>query len=116
VGEKFIEKPFERQERVWRDFRTRMVHSAHTGGHHEEGKDGLTVILELGAGMSTPGVLRWPNEDLVSRGHGKIKLIRIGLEAAGCVDWGNEDMVGVTADIGRVFEILARSGRPAASS
>ncbi len=93
-----------------------MVHSTHASGHQEVGNDGLAVILALGAGMSTPGVLRWPNEDLVSRGHGKMKLIRIGLEAAGSVDWGNEDMVGVTADSGRVLEILLGSGRPLASS
>ena len=38
-----------------------------------------TVILELGVGMNAPGVLRWPNEDFVRKGDGKVKLVRVRL-------------------------------------
>jgi hypothetical protein len=37
------------------------------------------VILELGAGMNTPGVLRWPDEKLAERSGGRVKLVRVGM-------------------------------------
>jgi O-acetyl-ADP-ribose deacetylase (regulator of RNase III)/NAD-dependent SIR2 family protein deacetylase len=130
-GDAFIEAPFEGQEKVYLAFRQKMLHASH---HHsgdnchktEHGfspkagvkandeemqpktnrKEELSVILSLGVGLSTPGVLRWPNEDLVTRGSGNIKLIRIGLEAAGCADWGDDNMVGIQGDVGSVLETL----------
>lgn len=35
--------------------------------------------------MNTPGVLRWPNEDLVRKGGGRVKLIRMGLGSSAAV-------------------------------
>jgi O-acetyl-ADP-ribose deacetylase (regulator of RNase III)/NAD-dependent SIR2 family protein deacetylase len=65
----FNESPFRAGELRWREFRKRVLTS-------DKKK---TVILELGAGMNTPGVLRWPNEDLVRQGQGKVRLIRVGM-------------------------------------
>ncbi|KAH7402543.1 hypothetical protein BKA66DRAFT_404079 [Pyrenochaeta sp. MPI-SDFR-AT-0127] len=67
-GSWFNEGPFQAGEGRWKDFRRRVL---------AEKKE--TVILELGVGMNTPGVLRWPNEDLVRKGGGRVKLIRVGL-------------------------------------
>jgi O-acetyl-ADP-ribose deacetylase (regulator of RNase III)/NAD-dependent SIR2 family protein deacetylase len=67
-GSWFNETPFRAGEARWREFRREVLISA-----------GETVILELGVGMNTPGVLRWPNEDLVRKGNGRIKLVRFGV-------------------------------------
>ncbi|KAH6889451.1 hypothetical protein B0T10DRAFT_538452 [Thelonectria olida] len=64
----FNEQPFKEGEERWNDFGSRIL---------REGKK--LVILELGVGMNTPGVLRWPNEDLTTDGDGNIKLIRAGI-------------------------------------
>lgn len=121
-GDYFIEAPFRGQERVYRTFRHGVLRDSQSQDHdsklranssvEDDVKEETTVILELGVGLSTPGVLRWPNEDLVSRGKGRIKLIRIGLDAAGCVDWDDSNMVGVQGDVGRALELLLGSQRP----
>ncbi|KAF3045459.1 hypothetical protein E8E12_005792 [Didymella heteroderae] len=67
-GDWFNDRPFQEGEKRWRKFRHNLL---------EKGKE--TLILELGVGMNTPGVLRWPNEDLVRKGNGRVKLVRLGL-------------------------------------
>ncbi|KAL1965877.1 hypothetical protein VTN77DRAFT_5010 [Rasamsonia byssochlamydoides] len=54
-GDYFNPEPFQDQERKWAAF-LRQV---------KQDGSSRTVILELGVGMNTPGVLRWPNEELV---------------------------------------------------
>jgi O-acetyl-ADP-ribose deacetylase (regulator of RNase III)/NAD-dependent SIR2 family protein deacetylase len=95
-GDWFTEFPFQEGEQRWRRFRTNALRN----------ENGLTVILELGVGMSTPGVLRWPNEDLTKRAKGRVKLVRIGIDAAGVVDWDLENAVGVNGDVGSVLKVL----------
>lgn len=67
-GDWFNDKPFQEGEKRWRNFR-----------HDLLANEKQTVVLELGVGMNTPGVLRWPNEDLVRKGDGRVKLVRLGL-------------------------------------
>ncbi|KAL5315216.1 hypothetical protein ACEPPN_017867 [Leptodophora sp. 'Broadleaf-Isolate-01'] len=100
-GSAFTELPFREGERRWKEFRRNVL----------EKKNRSTVILELGVGMSTVGVLRWPNEDLVGRGEGRVKLIRVGLENSGVVDWDMENAVGVNGDVGGVLKTLRDSRR-----
>jgi len=67
------------------------------------------VILELGVGMNTPGVLRWPNEDLVARSGGTVKLIRVGLGTEAMVPWEQEDQglsTFIQGDVQRVIPPL----------
>ncbi|KXH46931.1 hypothetical protein CNYM01_00777 [Colletotrichum nymphaeae SA-01] len=80
AGHWFNEKPFEDGEKRWKQFRRDVVHR----------EERTTVILELGVGMSTPGVLRWPNEDLVMRGGGRVKLVRVGKGPETAVPWDLE--------------------------
>ncbi|KAM0328011.1 hypothetical protein ACHAQA_005410 [Verticillium albo-atrum] len=68
AGSWFNEVPFEGGEENWKQFRSHVRRGAKQ-----------TVILELGVGMSTPGVLRWPNEDLVRKSGGRVKLVRLGM-------------------------------------
>jgi O-acetyl-ADP-ribose deacetylase (regulator of RNase III)/NAD-dependent SIR2 family protein deacetylase len=74
-GDWFNDRPFEEGEKRWRKFRQGVLE------HHA----GNTVVLELGVGMNTPGVLRWPNEDLVRKGGGRVKLVRMGLGPSAAV-------------------------------
>ncbi|OHF03063.1 hypothetical protein CORC01_01821 [Colletotrichum orchidophilum] len=81
AGHWFNEKPFQDGEKRWKQFRRDVLHR----------EDRTTVILELGVGMSTPGVLRWPNEDLVMRGGGRVKLVRVGKGPETAVPWDLEE-------------------------
>lgn len=67
-GDWFNDRPFQEGEKRWRKFRHELLANRRD-----------TVVLELGVGMNTPGVLRWPNEDLVRKGGGRVKLVRLGL-------------------------------------
>lgn len=91
AGDWFNERPFEEGEERYQDFLDQI---------EREGK--TAVVLELGVGMSTPGVLRWPNEQLVRWGEGKVKLIRGGEQAAGTVDFDLEaggNAIGIEGNI-----------------
>jgi O-acetyl-ADP-ribose deacetylase (regulator of RNase III)/NAD-dependent SIR2 family protein deacetylase len=97
----FNERPFVQGERKWREFRKGMLNAG----------TGKTVILELGVGLSTPGVLSLPNENLVMRGDGNIRLIKAGLGPAGSVDWELEDeglAVGIDGDLAITLSQLLR--------
>lgn len=104
-GGYFNSEPFRDQEIKWNMF---------LRGLEKDGTDSLedispstscgrVVLLELGVGLNTPGVLRWPNEDLVSGSKNKdFRLIRVGKEASGCVPWELEEedlAVGIDGDI-----------------
>lgn len=107
AGDWFNEVPFQDGERRWKKFRRETV----LGGEK------TTVILELGAGMSTPGVLRWPNEDLVARGRGRVKLIRVGLGPETAVPWRLDEAglaINIDGDISAVVkELLSKEIEPA---
>ncbi|CEO59896.1 hypothetical protein PMG11_04546 [Penicillium brasilianum] len=104
-GSYFDAAPFRGMERKWERFlreleseEVRMVES------------GSVVILELGVGLNTPAVLRWPNEDLVSESESqRFRLIRVGMDAAGCVPWELEEQklaVGISGDIKAALDAL----------
>lgn len=99
AGNWFNELPFQDGERRWKQFRKGTVLSG----------EKTTVILELGAGMSTPGVLRWPNEDLVNRGRGRVKLIRVALGPETAVPWALDEAglaISIDGDISAVVREL----------
>lgn len=99
AGDWFNEVPFQDGEARWEQFRRETV----LGGEK------TTVILELGAGMSTPGVLRWPNEDLVARGRGRVKLVRVGLGPETAVPWSQDEAglaISIDSDISAVVREL----------
>ncbi|KAK6211211.1 Appr-1-p processing enzyme family protein [Colletotrichum tabaci] len=103
AGHWFNESPFQEGEKRWKGFRRDVV------GDRKK----TTVILELGVGMSTPGVLRWPNEDLVMRGDGCVKLVRVGLGPETAVPWSLEEdglATSIDGDISTVvMELLGQS-------
>jgi hypothetical protein len=88
-------------ERTWERFLEDQMSSANSGS---------VVILELGVGLNTPAVLRWPNEDLVSESESRqFRLIRVGMEASGCVPWELEEedlAVGISGDIKAALDVL----------
>lgn len=106
AGDWFNGVPFQDGEKRWKQFRRDTM----------LGSEKTTVILELGAGMSTPGVLRWPNEDLVARGRGRVRLIRVGLGAETAVPWGLEEAglaITIDGDISAVVrELLSKRIEP----
>jgi O-acetyl-ADP-ribose deacetylase (regulator of RNase III)/NAD-dependent SIR2 family protein deacetylase len=71
------------------------------------------VILEVGAGWNTPGVLRWPDEELVEDGVA-VGLVRIGFKGAEEVPWGwtgdgeggNVKGVAIGVDAGLVMKAI----------
>jgi O-acetyl-ADP-ribose deacetylase (regulator of RNase III)/NAD-dependent SIR2 family protein deacetylase len=102
AAEWFNETPFREGNRRWKE----MVREL------QKGEQGKTVILELGVGLSTPGVLRWPNEDLVASAEGDSKLIRAGIGPAGCVEWELEEegvAIGIDGDLNGTITELAKA-------
>lgn len=108
-GSFFNDMPFRAQEFKYKKFLEKLAHES-------ERHDTMVnpVIMELGVGLNTPGVLRWPNEDLVSeKGHGGLKLIRIGMDASGCIPWNLEDeglAIGISGDIKMAVDLLTTQG------
>ncbi|KAL5462101.1 hypothetical protein PMIN07_004984 [Paraphaeosphaeria minitans] len=88
----FNERPYRAGEARWQKFRRRVL----------SGGGGKTVVLELGVGMNTPGVLKWPNEDLVRQGNQQVKLIRLAVGNHAEVPWDLEEAelaTGIDGDI-----------------
>ncbi|TDZ19986.1 Protein-ADP-ribose hydrolase [Colletotrichum orbiculare MAFF 240422] len=96
AGGWFNETPFEEGEMRWKEFRDKVMAR----------RDKTTVILELGVGMSTPGVLRWPDEDLVVRGGGRVKLVRVGMGPEAAVPWELEDAGLATSIDGDISTVV----------
>lgn len=100
-GGYFNEFPFRELEEDYKRF---------LKGVQSESGESKTVILELGVGLNTPAVLRWPNEDLVSESPDRrFRLVRIGIAAAGCVPWELEERdlaVGISGDLRVVLKAL----------
>ncbi|GLB04986.1 hypothetical protein AtubIFM57258_011015 [Aspergillus tubingensis] len=69
AGNWFNERPFAPGETRWHQFREAFLTDLTRN----------VVILELGVGLSTPGVLRWNNEELVEQSDGRVRLVRAGL-------------------------------------
>lgn len=68
-----------------------------------------TVVLEMGAGMNTPVVLRWHNEDVVRGSGGNVRLVRAGIGAAGSVPLEMEekdDAIGIEGGLDSVLDAL----------
>ncbi|KAF4969845.1 hypothetical protein FSARC_3003 [Fusarium sarcochroum] len=98
AGSWFNQAPFKDAETRWKAWKSRIL---------KERKK--VVILELGVGMNTPGVLRWPNEDLVMKSDGFVKLIRVGLGSEAMVSWEQEDdglSTFIQGDIERAIPLL----------
>ncbi|CAJ0550891.1 Ff.00g108210.m01.CDS01 [Fusarium sp. VM40] len=98
AGSWFNQAPYKEGETQWKAWRSRIL---------KEKKK--LVILELGVGMNTPGVLRWPNEDLVMRSDGMVKLIRVGIGPETMVPWEQEDggvSTCIQGDIERAIPLL----------
>ncbi|PHH65891.1 hypothetical protein CDD81_1260 [Ophiocordyceps australis] len=93
----FNDGPFQDGEECWRRFRERL-----------RSQKKRTVLLELGVGLSTPGVLRWPNELLTRAGDGNIKLIRAGMGPEVAVPKDLENKGLATAIDGDMAATIAR--------
>ncbi|OBS25947.1 hypothetical protein FPOA_06480 [Fusarium poae] len=94
----FNQSPYKDGEVQWKAWKSRIT---------KEKKK--LVVLELGVGMNTPGVLRWPNEDLVERSHGLVKLVRVGMGTEAMVPWEQEDSglsTFIQGDIQRIVPLL----------
>lgn len=105
-GNYFNDEPFREQNLKWDMF----LRSLDEEQKEQKAGSAKTVILELGVGLNTPGVLRWPNEDLVTESENQdFRLIRVGIGASGCVPWELEEedlAVGVSADVKTALDLL----------
>ncbi|KAJ4293082.1 hypothetical protein N0V90_008364 [Kalmusia sp. IMI 367209] len=100
----FSDKPYEAGEARWKEFRRGVLN----------GTKGETVVLELGVGMNTPGVLKWPNEDLVRQGEGRVRLVRVALGSHAEVPWDLEEeelATSIDGDVGIALPLILGTGR-----
>lgn len=107
-GNYFNSAPFREQNLKWE----RFLKNVEDSGPADDDDSGLTVILELGVGLNTPGVLRWPNEELVCDSRNRsFRLIRVGMAASGCVPWELEEGglgVGISGEIDTALDSLLK--------
>lgn len=99
-GSYFNDAPFEAQEDAWYEFLEEIEGSSN-------GKK--AVILEIGVGMNTAGVLRWPNEELVKESGRRFRLVRVGLGPSASVPFELMEeglAVVVEGDIGSAVKLL----------
>ncbi|RCK54993.1 Protein-ADP-ribose hydrolase [Candida viswanathii] len=65
------------------------------------------VILELGVGLNTPSVLRWPNEEKVERYPDHFKMIRVGTGPSSAIPMNIlENTIVINADVKQAIELL----------
>ena len=65
------------------------------------------MILELGVGLNTPSVLRWPNEEKVEMYPEQFKLIRVGLGPSSAIPMNIMDnTVVINGDVKQVIGLL----------
>ncbi|KAJ3010822.1 UNVERIFIED_CONTAM: hypothetical protein HDU68_001955 [Siphonaria sp. JEL0065] len=95
-GDWFIETEYLKQKMVFEAWKAGVLHKVKT-----EGKK--LVVLELGAGFNTPGVLRYPNEKLAEEVDG-VALVRLNRDHAEIPVLA--DGVGVNADCTDVLKEL----------
>lgn len=104
-GDYFNESPFMEGNKRYKEF---IAAWAEEDGAKEGGDGGELVVLELGAGFNTPGVIRWPDERLLALGQGRVKLVRVGMGGGEMVNWDfeGESAVGIDGDAGVVVAAL----------
>jgi NAD-dependent SIR2 family protein deacetylase len=79
-GDWFIESPYAEVGSAYQHFVEQAITKSCTPDPATAApKKGTVVILEIGAGFNTPGVLRWPNERLLAQ-HECVRLVRINKE------------------------------------
>ncbi|KAF9887639.1 hypothetical protein FE257_009732 [Aspergillus nanangensis] len=109
-GDYFNPAPFRQQERKWAQFRGELSNISHNNSLNGGTETATVVILELGVGLNTPAVLRWPNERLVGQSPTRrYRLIRAGMGASGCAPWELEEddlAVGFSGDLNAVMELI----------
>ncbi|KAL4959689.1 uncharacterized protein BDV14DRAFT_184186 [Aspergillus stella-maris] len=111
-GDYFNDVSFRGQEGEYRRFVEHVSSTTNQGARESGTVEPKCVILELGVGMNTPAVLRWPDEELVEEGNGGFRLIRAGIGAAGCAPWDLEEAglaVGINGDLNSIIELLGSS-------
>jgi len=67
------------------------------------------VLLELGVGFNTPGIIRWPFEHIALR-HPSARLVRVNLQDGGVPGSIGDRSISVPEDLARVLGDLAEPG------
>ncbi|KAK6202754.1 uncharacterized protein RJT21DRAFT_125282 [Scheffersomyces amazonensis] len=85
-GNYFNDKPFTAGKLGYKSFLNKIIK-----------ENAQATIIELGVGLNTPSVLRWPNEELVTNHPINFKLIRVGYGPSGSIplELFNEDKATV---------------------
>lgn len=97
-GAWFAEKPLEKQQEAFLEWL-------------EQTRTGRLVVIEIGAGFSTPIVIRWPCESIAAH-HPNAQLIRINPEHPQTRHPMNGRITCVEARAARVLSLLSTSGEP----
>jgi hypothetical protein len=70
---------------------------------------GRLVLLELGVGFNTPGIIRWPFERIAQR-HPNARLVRVNLQDARVPGSIGDRSISLPEDLARVLGDLAKPG------
>jgi len=97
-GHWFVEEPYQQQLERWHQW------------IGEKSNERL-LLLEIGSGFNTPGVIRWPMERTATR-VGSARLVRINLHDARVPRELGERALSVTSGAREAIEAVASSGPP----
>jgi NAD-dependent SIR2 family protein deacetylase len=89
---RFVESPYMERQLAYADFVNRSL-------------TGRLVLLELGTGFNTPGIIRWPFERIISR-YPRASLLRVNLEDASVPVEIEERSIGFEEDAAQVIQDL----------
>ncbi|KAI8808190.1 appr-1-p processing enzyme family protein [Cladochytrium replicatum] len=115
-GSWFNERPHLSQRKKFSDWVSETV----SGNYASPSQNGgpRLVILEIGVGFNTPGVIRVPMEKILegAGGSGDVKLVRINAEYPGLGGWGgrgmvmeSDDFIGLSLDAGDAVNEIWRA-------
>lgn len=89
IDDTFVEAPHMRKQKDYIDFVNRSV-------------DGKIVLLELGVGFNTPGIIRWPFDEIAT-GHPSASLIRINMDHSKIPEKITSKCIAINSDITEVI-------------
>jgi hypothetical protein len=115
-GDWFIESPYQATGQAYRRFVEQAIGECSRDDDQAEDPEApekerkknprTVVILEIGAGFNTPGVLRWPNERLLAQ-HECVRLVRLNTDYPEVPETsGSQRAVGLPLDAAVVVPLF----------
>jgi len=95
-GRWFVDRPYESQRAALNEWVNKTIHKR-------------IVVLDIGTGMNTPGVVRWPAENII-RQHPNGSLIRVNLNDAEVPEEIQRKSISIEGDVSEFMRSIVSTG------